>query len=561
MLPKKAENEWKSNQVSRKESRRQLTHRESKRSTHIKRKRSSQEITRKPLIKLDLKKKLAKQRGNTSRNMSIKKRSNFERSQKTSMKCFLKKKSSDKRRKPSAGLVHSRRELCKEQAKQGLMGMLKHKVQRSQKNLSRLAHNYKSKIKDATPKTKDKSLVKYRSQNKSKDCGPKSSFKMKENRTNWQIKFKKKKFGPKKIEKVIRAFDERCRRIDRKLGTSKQSKKMSMDGLKKSKVKRKKKMKSSLRSPLNSSKAKIKREKKELHVKPKDYIENQLKSSRLELSTMNRKRTKIEHKNSQNSEYMLRAVKMQEKSSLESLGISRQSSRQQFSVRKTFKGSTISENENLQSTQQKENKGLQKSGKSTVGLWSSSIRNIHQNQVKLNISKKIRSTTAKEKKEETRELKKFLSPERIKSHLLKQKPKLKFGIEQSREFFFKYKRNNNNGTGISSSKINFDSQQDKSRSRVLTGERTPNTKRKKRLFDSEKHSGGSGSGFKKMKESEKRWDLKIWELEDLVNSLHGIGMRVGAENRNDVMLVQRYLIQIETFLNSLIGKLVWLYLL
>lgn len=541
MISEKAGNEWKRSHMTRKESRRQLTLRESKRSSQTKRKRPSQESTRKSHIKLDLKSKLTKQRGKTSRNMSIRKRGTFENGKKPSAKGFTKRKSRDKSRKAVNALGQSRR-LSRKTEKQGLMGMLRRKVQRSQKNLSRMAQNFQSRVKEMTPKTKDNGASKYRSHNQSKDSKLKSSFKMKENRTNWQIKLKKKKFEPKKIERVIKAFDERCRRIDKKLGSKKSKKKKRSVDINKSKIKER--FKHSLRSPPESLKA----EQREAKNRPKDFIENQLKSTRLEISGVTNKRRKKKPKENRNSEYMLRPIKVKEKSSVDSLGLSRQSSRQQFSMRKTFKESTISENEmtNLNGANQKERGALQKSGKSTVGLWSSSIRNIHQTQNKPQLTKKVRSTTAREKKKETKELKKFLSPERIKNYLLKEKPKSKFGNEPSREFFFKYKRGG--------SKTNLDSQFEKSRSRVLTGEKTPNSKKNHKAFDSIKNSGGGNKAEGNLVES--RWDLKVGDFEKLVESFHEVGVKVGLKKTQGVVQIQEHLIKIEAFVNCLIGMFI-----
>ena len=146
MISEKAGNEWKRSHMTRKESRRQLTLRESKRSSQTKRKRPSQESTRKSHIKLDLKSKLTKQRGNTSRNMSIRKRGTIENGKKPSAKGFTKRRSRDKSRKAVNALGQSRK-LSRKTEKQGLMGMLRRKVQRSQKNLSRMAQNFQSRVK------------------------------------------------------------------------------------------------------------------------------------------------------------------------------------------------------------------------------------------------------------------------------------------------------------------------------------------------------------------------------------------------------------------------------
>lgn len=514
MFIEKAGNEWKRNQLKRKEGRRQLTNRESKRSSQAKRKRSSRELTRKTHIKLDLKTKLANQRGNTSRNVSIKKRGTYSKTNKSSMKCFLKKKSSEKGRKIGTLLAHSRRELKKEQQKHGLMGMLKEKVKRSQKSLSKLAQNYKSKIKADTPKTKEKSTSKYKSLNRSKDKKRKQSFKMKENRTNWQLKLKKKKYGPGKIEKVIKAFDERCKRIDKKLGGSRQKKSTEK---KESKMRHKERLKQSLKGSQTRK------------VESRKEVGEQTKTKRSEIEEAMGRRVRKENKGSENSEYMLRPAK--EKTSMENLGISKQSSKKQLSVRKTFKESTCSENDltNLLSTNQKEKAVLQKSGKSTLGLWSSSIKNIHK-QTHLNISKRIRSTTAKEKKAETKELKKFLSPERIKSYLLQEKRVREFGIENSQHLFTKYKRGG---------KVNLD----KSHSRVLTGDKTPSSQKNRKGGDQWKSPG----------KKEVKWELRVWELEKLVEGLHEIGAVVGGANGKTHLQIRRNLARVEHFLNSFIG--------
>jgi hypothetical protein len=523
MFSEKAGNEWKRSQLRRKGQRGQLTHRESKRSSQIKRKRSSRDLSKKAHIKIDLKSKLTNQRGNTSRNMSVKKRGNLTRTvNKSSVKCFFKRKSNEKAKKV---LTNSRREL-KEHKKHGLMGMLKDKVKRSQKSLCRMARNYKSKVKIDGSKKKSR-----RQASKEK---AKTSFKMKENRSNWQIKLKKKKFRPEKIEKVIRAFDERCKRIDKKLGASKQSKQGSIDIMRKESIKKKR----SLRGQLKNQK------KVDIISFPAKMKEGNAK--KWEVKGMTKRKSKKEQKDSRNSEYMLRQVKAKDKNSLESLGFSRQSSRQQFSIRNTFKDNSHSENEvgNLLSTNPKEKGMLHKSGKSTLGLWSSSIKNIHKNQIKFNISKQIRSTTAKDKKQESKEIKKFLSPERIKSYLLREKPKKNFGDEQSQNFFLKYKRGG--------SKSNLDSKLEKSKSRLLTGEKTPSSQKNRRMVESIKNiSGGSG---KKYNEDQK-WDLQIWEMETLLDSLQQIGLVINLKNALRTVKTRELLGKIELFLNSFIGNL------
>jgi hypothetical protein len=534
MFSEKAGNEWKRSQIRRKGGRGQLTNRDSKKSSQIKRKRSTRELNRKGHIKLDLKSKLTNQRGNTSRNMSVKKRGNLTRTiNKSSVKCFFKRKSNDKSKKIRMGLANSKREIKKESKKKhGLMGMLKDKVKRSQKSLSRIARNYKSKIKIEGSQVKKKNR-----RNPSKEKA-KTSFKMKENRSNWQIKLKKKKFRPEKIEKVIRAFDERCKRIDRKLGVSKQSKQGSIDIGRKESIKKKR----SIRSKIKNSK---KKDKESGCYQLLDKDNEGLKSGRLGIKGLSSRRVKEETKNSGNSEYMLRQVKIKNKNSLESLGFSRQSSRQQFSIRKTFKDNSQSENEmaNLLNTNQKDKGSLHKSGKSTLGLWSSSIKNIHKNQIKFNISKQIKSTTAKDKKKESKEIKKFLSPERIKSYLLREKPKKKFGDEQSQNFFLKYKRGG--------SKSNLDSKLEKSKSRLLTGDKTPSSHKNKAVFDSIKNSSG---GNRKMNNEDQKWDLQILEMESLLDALQQIGAMVSVQYSNGISMIRELLGKIELFLNLFIGK-------
>ena len=525
MFSEKAGNEWKRSHIRRKAPRGQLTQRDSKRSSQIKRKKSSRELTKKSHIKIDLKSKLTNPRGNTSRNMSVKKRGNLTRTvNKSSVKCFFKRKSNDKAKKVL--LENSRREL-KEKKKHGLMGILKDKVKRSQKSMCRMTKNYKSKIKIETSKKKRRPPSKEKA---------KTSFKMKENRSNWQIKLKKKKFRPEKIEKVIRAFDERCKRIDKKLGASKKSKQGSIDITRKESIKKQ----GSLRDRLRHQK------KMDLLAFPEKLNEKKESSRKWEVKGFTKRKSKKENKDSRNSEYMLRQVKIKDKNSLESLGFSRQSSRQQFSIRKTFKDSSISENEiaNLLNTNQKDKGILQKSGKSTLGLWSSSIKNIHKNQIKFNVSKQIRSTTAKDKKNESKEIKKFLSPERIKSYLLREKPKKRFGDEQSQNFFLKYKRGG--------SKSNLDSKIDKSKSRLLTGDKTPSSQKNRRGIDCIKNTSGGSS---KKYNDDQKWDLQIWGMETLLDSLQQIGLIVSSKYSHRIAKTRELLGKIELFLNSFIGIL------
>lgn len=510
-----------------------MTNRDSKKTAQIKRKRSSRDLNRKGRIKLDLKTKLVHQRGNTSRNVSIKKRGLLStKANRSSIKCFIKRKSGEKE---SKGASHSRRELKKNKSRGGLMGMLKDKVKRSQKSLSRLAQNYQPKSRQEAA-SKRKSSRKPAQANKERKKAQ-HSFKLKENRANWQLKLKKKKFGPEKIEKVIRAFDERCKRIDRKLGTSKKSKASQSNLTKKRSISRKKKNKQSIRKRKTPTNRKT--QSKVISIEKANLMQS-------EASVRENSRAQRVHEESKNSEYMLGKAKGREKAAKETGTLSRQASRHKFSIRKIFKDKTESENELTKMMSGKKEKMLQNSGKSTLGLWSSSIRNIHKNHAKLNISKQIHSTRAKDKKYEQRQIKKFLSPERIKSYLLREKPKRRFGDDPSQNFFSKYKRGG--------SKSNIDSRFEKSRSRVLTGDKTPSSQKNRRTLDSAKNSGGRETSAKKHSPRTGNWDLRIWDMEALLEGLQRVGILVQAEGVTGQAHIRDLLAKVELFLNCFIGK-------
>lgn len=487
-------------------------------------------MNKKSRIKLDLKTKLIHQKGNSSRNVSVKKRGHLtSKANRSSIKCFIKRKSSERDQK---GTSHSRRELRREKSRGSLMGMFKDKVKRSQKNLSRLAQNYKTKPREE-PRPKRKTRQASREPKKAQH-----SFKMKENRGNWQLKLKKKKFGPEKIEKVIRAFDERCKRMDRKIGTSKKPKSGQSDVSKKASVPRKKRSKQSLTK--TKTRVEKKKQLKRASVdKPKVM---QSETSRVEGARAHRL-----HEDSKNSEYMIRQTKGRKKTGGESGTLSRQSSRHKFSIRKIFKEKTESERELTKLLSGKKEKLLHNSGKSTLGLWSSSIRNIHKNQTKFNLSKQAHSTRAKDKKYEQRQIKKFLSPERIKSYLLREKPIRRFGEDPSQNYFSKYKRGG--------SKSNIDSRVEKSRSRILTGEKTPSSQKNKRTLDSGKKSTGRDNSAKKHSPRTGNWDLRIWEMEALLEGLHRVSVLVQVDNTEGPALIRELLAKVELFLNGFIGRL------
>ena len=100
----------------------------------------------------------------------------------------------------------------------------------------------------------------------------------------------------------------------------------------------------------------------------------------------------------------------------------------------------------------------------------------------------------------------------------------------------------------------MDSQFEKSRSRVLTGEKTPNSKKNHKAFDSIKNSGGGSKAEGNLVES--RWDLKVGDFEKLVESFHEVGVKVGLKKTQGVVQIQEHLIKIEAFVNCLIGMFI-----
>ena len=140
MFNEKAGNDWKRKQLRSKASLREMSQRQSKRSIQSKKKKSSRDISKRSHIKLDLKGKIKTKRGNTSRNMSIKKRGTYNMTSRN--KGYSKKHSVEKGKRT--------RRVDKGVNKQGLMGMLKEKVKRNQKSLSRMAMNYNSRIQGET---------------------------------------------------------------------------------------------------------------------------------------------------------------------------------------------------------------------------------------------------------------------------------------------------------------------------------------------------------------------------------------------------------------------------
>lgn len=564
MLFERAGNDSRRKLSRRKEEKRILNRKPERKIGGAKRLGTSRE-RRKPLqIKLELAKKLRQNRTREKRNISLRKRplGSINKTQRAPLKKLLKAKSGEKARsrirlvkiglnvlpmgqsRPKQDrlqLTKSKTAKSKRFLEKGFSRGMKSKTKRSEKSISRMVRDFKGKAEQlVTPvsiKTKGQPLKtslkkKLRESSKKKTQRSKGGFKLKENKPNWNFKFnkKKRKLGADKIEKVIKAFAERSKKLDRKLSIKETDKRKpknrSIDIRRPKEVKDETPRPKQLRtrpesefesnnsprtkamafnrsgSSQNSRKFIVPGNKKinystnsrtgksdppslsptQEKTRPEMSIKDRSTSQKSGISISTTKKIKPESRESTISEYMLRQAVPREKASLESFKFSRQSSRVQFNLQKTFKetglliegmSSVVNTNRNSQKVG-----NTQRSGKSTMGLWSSSIKREEKwESAFMTKASKLKKSGKKEMTEEPKEIRKFLSPERIKSYLLREKPEKEFGGEPSQNFFMKYKR--------ISSKSNLDSRLDKSRSRNQGDKTPPGSKHKRSFFKRE----------------------------------------------------------------------------